>query len=209
MRNHFLLSLFILTSIFISCGEGEIFPSRSGPNNEGWVGVYIDADSTQALRMGDTRDAINYSVRTYLRELDSSGYTSFGEYNYFLDSLRGIIVFDDTTPAWDGDSEGYFRVPGIRSIRQESGNIIVDNFADEVVLSVDDAPRLRVVERRPNRAPIFLYPEQRPQEESLAIFSDTNRGRYFECYDSDKGVLLGWVHQRDYNSVIKCFLLPE
>lgn len=201
--------MFIVAILFSSCGEGNIFPTSAGPAREGWIGVYINPDSSQVLRHGTRVDANAFFSKTYLRSLDSIDYIVMGQYRYQLDSLRGIIVFDTLLPSWSRDYESYFRVSGIRSLRKSSGSIIVDNFEDEVVLSVDEAPQLRVVERRPNVAPAFLYPEQKPEQAYVDDFFNTDRGRYFECYDSSKGLLIGWIHQESSSTTIECFLLPE
>jgi len=185
-----------------ACGEGNVFPDRSGPTRQGWVPVYVDSGETMDLRSIGLGNGNSLNNQVFYDYRDSSRFVVVDAYRYRLDSLKGIFVQETAEGEFSSSYVNYYKVPGIRTISEEDGRLLVDNFSDQVLLDVFDAPNLNFVRRRTDAALPFIFPDEKPER------ANSQDGlRYFQCYDVTQGILIGWRHE--YGRDLECFLLPE
>jgi len=195
--------VFFLSTLF-SCGEGNIFPSEAGPSNQGWVPVYVDSNGLQDLGPVNIYEGIIIDNIGFNAFDEALQFVILGDFRYTLDTLKGIQV-NEAEDEFIRNPLAYFRVPGITTIENRNGQLIVNNLSDEITLSVADAPNLRVVNRGVNEATPFEFPEEQPEQ--VEFRGNLENTSYFQCYDPNRGVLLGWTFQ--LGGTFDCFLLPE
>jgi hypothetical protein len=104
---------------------------------------------------------------------------SIGNVLLINDVNLGIHVIDNSDPT-DPKNVFFIRIPGNSDIAVKDGHIYANNFADLVVLNINN-DSFSVVSRIKD---LFLEPAWNTHP--------TQRDVYYECVDPKKGMVIGW-----------------
>ena len=143
---------------------------------EGYRPVYAQADQANI-------------VFTTSRELRNPGKIySIANYLLINEKYEGIHVFDNRNPSTPLPL-GFLKIVGNTEMAVRNKILYVDHLTDLVALNVGDWNNIQEVSRMEKE---FSGPQIPPGE-----------GRYFECADRSKGIVIGWELATIKNP--KCF----
>lgn len=108
-----------------------------------------------------------------------------GQYLLVPDSaLQGIHVLDNSNPK-SPQNKYFLQVPGIAGVSTKGNYLYVSNYNDLVVLDLSGLPQLKETARAKDAIQAGQYPPY--------------QGVYFECVDTTRGTVIGWVPATLYN----------
>jgi hypothetical protein len=167
MRKITTLFLSVMITMVTGCivEPSPFAPEFPAGEIEGYRPLYVSADQTDI-------------VFTSPRSLRSPGKIySIGQYLLINEKYDGIHVFDNSKPA-SPVALGFLKMAGNTEIAVRNNILYADHLADLVALDVSDWNNIREVSRL--------------KKEYLGQQLPPRNGRYFECIDLSKGVVVGW-----------------
>jgi hypothetical protein len=165
-RGAAILSKLILISLLSGCYvEPPFAPNFPVGEIEGYKPLYASSDQA-AITFTSPRQLVNpgkiYVVSNYL---------------LINERYEGIHVYDNSNPSAP-ISLGFLQIAGNTEIAVKNNILYVDHLTDLVALKVSD----------------WNNPEElsRLKQEAWRQEVPPGNGRYFECVDRSKGVVVGW-----------------
>ena len=159
-----LLGACLLTSLLQACLPIE----EQDLVVEGMKPIYIAPAATKQI-YADTPRNISNLGKIYTKP----------PFVYINDSGTGVHVIDNSNPA-QPQRVAFIHIPGNKDIAIKGNYMYADNFTDLVTLDISNLADVQVVSRVEG-----LYPLE-------ATTFPLNYNGYFECADSDKGIVLAW-----------------
>jgi hypothetical protein len=102
-----------------------------------------------------------------------------GQFLLIPDSaLQGIHVLDNSDPQHP-ENKYFLQVPGIAGASTKGNYLYVANYNDLVTLDLSSLPQIKETARAKAAIQASLYPPY--------------QGVYFECVDTTRGTIIGWV----------------
>lgn len=161
------IKLFVLLLLLLaSCWQVEPFvPEFPVGEVEGFRPIYASSDKL-VIKYGSPQP------------LQSPGkiYT-YQHYLLISDALKGIHVFDNSNPS-NPIALGFLQVPGNSDMALKGTTLYVNHLSDLVALQIDDWTNIVELSRI--------------AQDSWSIEVPPGTGRYFECPDQRKGIVVGW-----------------
>lgn len=160
----------LIPVIFITLVSGCIVDPPFAPNFpvgevEGYRPLYASPDQTPI-------------VFTTPRNLRNPGKIySIAHYLLVNEKYEGIHVFDNRNPS-SPIALGFLSMVGNTEITVKNNVLYADHLTDLVALNVEDWNNIREISRL--------------KKEFIAQQIPPGNGRYFECADESKGIVIGW-----------------
>ena len=166
MKNKIIKLSFIITFlILISCYPGEPIAQFPAGIVEGYRPIYLSANEAD----------INWQSA---RSLEKPGKIYvFGPYLLINERLKGIHVFDNSSPELP-QSIGFLQVAGCTDMAIQGDVLYVNHLNDLVALRINDFESFTEISRIQQKDWSSQFPEE--------------RNVYFECVDASKGLVVGW-----------------
>lgn len=176
MKNYQLLSL-VLLLVLCACNsdlpEGE--PTEVPDSVEGMRPIYVSAGNINLISSESPRPIENLGKIYYK-----------APYIFINEQAKGVHVLDNSNPN-NPQKVGFITIPGNRDIAIKGNYMYADNFKDLVCIDITDINNVSEVTRTVG---LYEFPDQ-PYPE--------NYNGYFECVDTDKGDVVGWMLTTIYN----------
>src|SRR5687768_13908339 len=156
----------VLITLAMSCiGEPPFAPEFPVGEVEGYRPLYASPDQT----------SIAFTASRNLR--NPGKIYSIAHYLLINEKYEGIHVFDNSSPA-SPIPLGFLSMVGNTEIAIRNNVLYADHLADLVALDVADWNNIKEISRLKKE----FFAQQIPPGD----------GRYFECADESKGIVIGW-----------------
>lgn len=160
------LPSFILLILLCGCYPGEPYvPDFPIEKIEGYRPVYA-TPGEQSILFIDPQPLVNPG-KIY----------SIGNYLLINEKLHGIHVFNNSNPA-NPVALGFLQMAGNTEMAIRGHVLYADHLTDLVALDVEDWHDIKELSRL--------------RQEHWDQTVPPGQGRYFECIDPDRGVVIGW-----------------
>ena len=103
-----------------------------------------------------------------------------GSFIFINEINKGIHVIDNTNPVFP-ISLYFWNIPGNKEFTLSGNTLYADNGLHLLVIDISDPSQIHFVTHLESQ--YILLPAE--------VFPDNHDG-WFECYDSQKGILIGW-----------------
>ena len=159
------LSFIFSFLILISCYPGESTPQFPAGIVEGYRPIYL-SENEMVIDWKPER-ALEKPGKIYV----------FGTYLLVNEKLKGIHVFDNSSPV-EPIPLGFLQVAGCTDMAIQGDVLYVNHIQDLVALRINDFQSFTEVSRIQQKDWLSQFPEE--------------SNVYFECADSNKGFVVGW-----------------
>ncbi|MBI5539344.1 MAG: hypothetical protein HY951_04745 [Bacteroidia bacterium] len=154
-----------LLTLLFGAGKGKDFIV------EGMKPLYVDKNTAHLISFNGAQP-LNKTGKIYI----------YGEYVFINEQYKGIHVIDNhdkTNP----QNVAFFSIPGNIDLAIKNGFIYADNYNDLVVIDINTLATPVLVKRLPN---VYSNITQMYPEDTYG---------YFECVDTSRGYVTGWIKQ--------------
>lgn len=155
----------ILISLLFSCRVEPDVPNFPVGEIEGYKPLYVSPDQTD-IRFTSPRSLKNpgkiYSVGPYL---------------LINEKYEGIHVFDNSSPV-SPVPLGFLTMRGNTEVAVRDNVLYADHLTDLVALNIENWNDIREISRL--------------KQEHWTMNLPPDNGKYFECVDNSKGIVVGW-----------------
>lgn len=162
------LTLGLMLSSLISCNQWERTPNFDVDEVEGYRPIYA-TESEQDVKTLPAREIENPG-KIYV----------INEFLLVVDQLKGIHVFNNDDPE-NPQNVGFIQITGSNDVAVRDNILYADQATDLLAIDVSNPENVKIASRVKN---VFPFGTQYPEQQ----------GVYFECPDSDKGLVIGWEY---------------
>lgn len=135
---------------------------------DGYKPIYVPASEAKTIRIMGPREVDNQG-KIYIKD----------QYIYIGDVEKGVHIIDNSNPT-NPQKIAFIQIYGNHDVAIKDNILYADNLDDLVAIDISDSiqviKRIEGVYKLPNQT----YPENVPY------------GTYFECADSEQGIVVGW-----------------
>jgi len=140
-----------------------------------------------------------YVAKSGAFEVSSQAPTSFKSpgkmflYQNFIfitDNGSGIHIIDNTDP-YHPQKSAFIQIPGVSDVVVKNGVLLANNFSDLISLDISNPTQITLINRLKNTFPM--------DDQMYPLYGNG----YFECVDTTKGYVIGWVKEDLHNP--KCY----
>lgn len=164
-----LLPFLILLLYTTSCNYFNYDPTVNTQSVDGLKPIYISDDSWKMITFNATTPPLVNLGKFYYKD----------DYLYVTQRDAGIHIIDNSNPQNPVPVQ-FIEIKGATDIAIKGDILYVDNLSDLVAINIADFSNMYVEKRVEDLYPLSeqLFPE--------------NYSGYFECVDSEKGIVVGW-----------------
>lgn len=160
----------ICAFFFVSCWEVEDDFPEPFPNEMGMKPIYFEGEKDTSL--------IELKPPRAFQELGN--FVLQGDWMFIVELFEGIHVIDNSEPA-NPETIAFIEVPSARQITADGDALFVNFFEDLIVLDVSNIESLIILDVVESFYDTADFNSSPPDYEG-----------FFECFDEDRGQLLGW-----------------
>lgn len=171
LRNSFPVLLLGAWLLLDGCNHNQVDPPTANDTREVYRPIYSSYEAVRTIQTQAPR-AIRQAGKIYIKD----GFLFVNEIG------AGIHIVDNRKP--DKPVKlSFISIPGARELAIKDSILYADNAVDLVALNVANPQNVRLMKRIENAYPKSSYPPQRNVR--------------FECPDSGKGLVVGWIKSED------------
>lgn len=158
-------NLILLSVIFLL-----FFSGSTGYLIDGYKPIYVPVSEAKTIKVMSPREVDNQG-KIYIKD----------QYIYIGDVEKGVHIIDNSDPT-NPQKIAFIQIYGNHDIAIKENIMYADNLEDLVAIDISDMQNIQVSKRIEDvyKLPSQTYPE------------NVAYGTYFECVDSEKGIVVGW-----------------
>lgn len=137
---------------------------------DGYKPIYVPASEAKLIKTLEPREVDNQG-KIYIKD----------QYIYIGDVEKGVHIIDNSDPT-KPQKIAFIQIYGNHDIAIKDNIMYADNLDDLIAIDISDIQNIQVSKRIEGvyKLPSQTYPENVPY------------GTYFECAESDRGIVVGW-----------------
>ncbi len=165
----FMLILIVAITFFSSCTK-----EKKDIVVYGMAPIYLEEVDTAQIRREDPRAFSELGILV-----------TQGNYLFINERYQGIHVIDNTDPS-NPVNKHFWRIPGNQRFVIKGDLLYADNSINLLTIDVSDYRHIKVIDTDED---YFII------ENDVLIRPPLDYSGPFECFDSSKGILLGWAQK--------------
>lgn len=163
----FLTLGFVLMALS-SCDNWERVPDFDVEEVEGYRPIYATESETEIKTLA-------------ARNIEDPGKIYvINDFLLLVDRLKGVHVFNNEDPE-NPQNIGFIQITGSNDVAVRNNILYADQATDLLAIDISNPENVKIASRVKN---VFPFGAQYPQQQ----------GVYFECPDSEKGLVIGWEY---------------